>query len=109
MFFKESYFNIHVREELKYIVCVQMPSVLSYTLDTGEMRPSNIFRSLFGKLTTSKVKSVFILFESLCCDSATNQVLYTRFFSRSPYFRSFRGWYSVRENNMTTKSANTVV
>ena len=79
MFFKESYFNIHVREELKYIVCVQMPSVLSYTLDTGEMRPSNIFRSLFGKLTTSKVKSVFILFESLCCDSATYQVLYTRF------------------------------
>ena len=31
-----------------------------------------------------------------------SQVLYTCFFSRSPYFRGFRGWPSVRENNMTT-------
>ena len=30
-------------------------------------------------------------------------------FSRAPYFRGFRGWSSVRENNMTAKSANTVV
>ena len=27
-------------------------------------------------------------------------------FSRSPYFRRFRGWPSVRENNMTAKFAN---
>ena len=32
------------------------------------------------------------------------RVLYTRFFSRSLYFRGFRGWPSVRENNMTSKS-----
>ena len=30
-------------------------------------------------------------------------------FFRSPYFRGFRGWTSVRQNNMTVKSANTVV
>ena len=33
-------------------------------------------------------------------------ILYTRFFSRSPYFRGFRGWPSARENNMIAKSAN---
>ena len=30
-------------------------------------------------------------------------------FSWSPYFRGFRVWTFVRENNMTVKSANTVV
>ena len=30
------------------------------------------------------------------------------FFSRSPYFRGFRGCPSFRENNMTAKSANII-
>ena len=38
--------------------------------------------------------------------SVSDRLLYIRFFSRSPYFRGFRGWPSFREYNMTTKSAN---
>ena len=30
-----------------------------------------------------------------------NVVLYTGFFPRSPFFRGFRGWRQIRENNTT--------
>ena len=41
---------------------------------------------------------------SVNADGAIHCIAYP-FFSRSPYFRCFRGWRSVRENNMTAKSA----
>ena len=44
----------------------------------------------------------------LVCTPRLSHTVYP-FFSRLPYFRGIHGLTSVRENNMTAKSANTVV